>query len=638
MRAEPGQRARRALAHLLGADDGRHGQVPRASSCAPTTTARAASSRCSRSCRQRLRAGGRGGIGCARRSLVVFGAALLYGDGIITPAISVLARVEGLEVADARARSRCVVPLTVRRARRALRRSSGAAPAGIGAHLRAGDGRCGSRTHRACSGAVPDRRGTRRCSPRSRPPTPCAFFAARTACTGFVVLGSVVLAVTGGEALYADMGHFGARPDPPRLARARLAGARAQLLRPGRAPPARPRARATNPFFAHGAARARSPTRSSRSPRRRRSSPRRRSSRAPSRSRTRRCSSASSRASRSATPRARPRGRSTSPEMNWVARRRVRGAGARVPGVERARGGVRHRRHRHDGHHVSVVLLRGRAQDVEVAAVEGAAAARRCSSLRPAVLRANLLKFIDGGYVPILVAAIVFAVMIVWRRGRVVLLAPHRARRARRGALPRRSRSATTCARVARHRRLSHGAAMRRAGGAGALSSATCTRCPRASSLLARHSSGCRACRSPTASRSRPRSHGFYRITVRAGFMERPDARAAARRAGASRPASTRPTSPTSSAARPSSRPTRARWAAAAESLLPLPLRCRLERHDLLRPAARPGHGGRHARRSLTLSQRSKRSPRPRRRCPPARTARPRRCARPGRPRRTAAP
>ena len=33
-----------------------------------------------------------------------------------------------------------------------------------------------------------------------------------TARRGFLVLGSVVLAVTGGEALYADMGHFGARP------------------------------------------------------------------------------------------------------------------------------------------------------------------------------------------------------------------------------------------------------------------------------------------------------------------------------------------------------------------------------------------------------------------------------------------
>ena len=35
---------------------------------------------------------------------------------------------------------------------------------------------------------------------------------ATTACTGFLILGSVVLVVTGGEALYADMGHFGRRP------------------------------------------------------------------------------------------------------------------------------------------------------------------------------------------------------------------------------------------------------------------------------------------------------------------------------------------------------------------------------------------------------------------------------------------
>ena len=38
----------------------------------------------------------------------------------------------------------------------------------------------------------------------------------RTAGTAFFILGAVVLAVTGGEALYADMGHFGARPDPLR--------------------------------------------------------------------------------------------------------------------------------------------------------------------------------------------------------------------------------------------------------------------------------------------------------------------------------------------------------------------------------------------------------------------------------------
>ena len=35
---------------------------------------------------------------------------------------------------------------------------------------------------------------------------------------GFIVLGSVFLAVTGAEALYADMGHFGRRPIQTRLA------------------------------------------------------------------------------------------------------------------------------------------------------------------------------------------------------------------------------------------------------------------------------------------------------------------------------------------------------------------------------------------------------------------------------------
>ena len=42
---------------------------------------------------------------------------------------------------------------------------------------------------------------------------------------GFLVLGSVFLVVTGGEALYADMGHFGILPDPAHVVRGRAAGA-----------------------------------------------------------------------------------------------------------------------------------------------------------------------------------------------------------------------------------------------------------------------------------------------------------------------------------------------------------------------------------------------------------------------------
>ena len=50
-----------------------------------------------------------------------------------------------------------------------------------------------------------------------------------------VTLGAVFLAVTGAEALYADLGHFGRRPIQIGLARLRAAGAGAQLFRPGRA-------------------------------------------------------------------------------------------------------------------------------------------------------------------------------------------------------------------------------------------------------------------------------------------------------------------------------------------------------------------------------------------------------------------
>ena len=69
-------------------------------------------------------------------ALGLFGAALLYGDGMITPAISVLGAVEGLDVGDAGRSTPYVVPITIvdpdralpasrRAARRASARSSG---------------------------------------------------------------------------------------------------------------------------------------------------------------------------------------------------------------------------------------------------------------------------------------------------------------------------------------------------------------------------------------------------------------------------------------------------------------------------------------------------------------------------------
>ena len=59
---------------------------------------------------------------------------------------------------------------------------------------------------------------------------------------GLVTLGAVFLAVTGGEALYADLGHFGKQADPVRLDVLRSAGAADQLFRAGRAGVADPKA------------------------------------------------------------------------------------------------------------------------------------------------------------------------------------------------------------------------------------------------------------------------------------------------------------------------------------------------------------------------------------------------------------
>ena len=95
--AHPGQRLRRPLAGLLVAQFRHLVQVRRASSCGRTTGARAGSWPCSPCCGRGSGHAGRP-LGCSSMA-GLFGAALLYGDGIITPAISVLGAIEGLEVA-----------------------------------------------------------------------------------------------------------------------------------------------------------------------------------------------------------------------------------------------------------------------------------------------------------------------------------------------------------------------------------------------------------------------------------------------------------------------------------------------------------------------------------------------------------
>jgi KUP system potassium uptake protein len=139
-------------------------------------------------------------------ALGIFGTALLYGDGMITPAISVLGAVEGLEVATPLF-TPYVVPLTV------------AILVGLFVIQRYGTHRVGGLfgpivivwfTTIAALGVswiVEEPAVLGSFDPRHA----LTFFEAN-GMTGFAVLGAVFLVVTGGEALYADMGHFGKQP------------------------------------------------------------------------------------------------------------------------------------------------------------------------------------------------------------------------------------------------------------------------------------------------------------------------------------------------------------------------------------------------------------------------------------------
>jgi len=136
----------------------------------------------------------------------IAGAALLYGDGVITPAISVLSAVEGLLLATEKVRP-YIIPLTL------------GILAGLFAVQSKGTGAIGKWfggvmlvwfsvlallgvTHIADDPAVL----------KALNPLEGFYFLTHHGKAGLVIMGSVFLVVTGGEALYADMGHFGRKP------------------------------------------------------------------------------------------------------------------------------------------------------------------------------------------------------------------------------------------------------------------------------------------------------------------------------------------------------------------------------------------------------------------------------------------
>jgi len=136
----------------------------------------------------------------------LFGTAVFYGDGVITPAISVLSAVEGLEVAAPRLHD-WVIPLTL------------IVLTGLFAAQRFGTGGIGKLfgpitlvwfvalvalglPHIVAQPAVL----------AALNPAYAIGFITHQPLVAFIALGAVVLVVTGGEALYADLGHFGKLP------------------------------------------------------------------------------------------------------------------------------------------------------------------------------------------------------------------------------------------------------------------------------------------------------------------------------------------------------------------------------------------------------------------------------------------
>ncbi|MCY7318130.1 MAG: potassium transporter Kup [Ramlibacter sp.] len=136
----------------------------------------------------------------------IFGTALFYGDGVITPAISVLSAVEGMEVVSP-ALKEWVIPITLvvlfmlfvvqKRGTAGIGKFFGpitlvwfATIAVLGvSHIV---------QHPEILAALS--------------PHHAVLFMWRNPVVTFIILGAVVLCVTGAEALYADLGHFGKRP------------------------------------------------------------------------------------------------------------------------------------------------------------------------------------------------------------------------------------------------------------------------------------------------------------------------------------------------------------------------------------------------------------------------------------------
>ena len=240
-----GERARRAVAGVLVAADRRLRQVPRCSCCAPTTRARAARSRSPRSSSRSSSSNRGADRGPDPARAVRHRPALRRGRdhagdlGAVGGRRPVGAEPEPRRTSSSRSRSR-----------------SSSACSWCSATAPARSARCSARS--CCvwfiaigsAGHPGIARAARACCSRVNPHYARRRSSLHHGVDGFLLLGSVVLCVTGGEALYADMGHFGKTPIRIAWSIGRVPGPAAQLLRPGRALPRAGRRRDHNPFYA----------------------------------------------------------------------------------------------------------------------------------------------------------------------------------------------------------------------------------------------------------------------------------------------------------------------------------------------------------------------------------------------------
>ena len=136
----------------------------------------------------------------------VFGATMFYGDSVITPAISVLGAIEGIEVA-APGMKNYVVPITIA-VLVALYSVQRRGTAGIGRWF--GPVMVVWFATLAVMGVIQITKAPQILSALN--PWHAFQFMLANKFIAFIALGAVVLAITGAEALYADMGHFGKKP------------------------------------------------------------------------------------------------------------------------------------------------------------------------------------------------------------------------------------------------------------------------------------------------------------------------------------------------------------------------------------------------------------------------------------------